>query len=338
MERGRLMRFLANFRTLAIILLLLLIAILLPIFIGEQTYIMHILIIIFIFASVVQSWNILSGFAGQISLGHNVFFGIGAYTLALLVYYTKFFKANPWPALILGGIISVIIAGLPIGAICFRLRGIYFVFATLASSEIIRLIVLNTEFTLGGLGVIIPVPPKVQVGGFLIDFRSKIPYYYMALVLMLITFLVTYLIMKSSIGFKLLLIREDEDTAASVGVNSFLLKLFAMSISSFFAGVAGALYAQYISYIDPSPEPGGVLATLTGLDVIITGMLGGMGTIMGPLIGSLIRYPLGEFLRVSFGFSAGVDLLIFGVVLIVVILLCPGGIWKYISGKFQGGE
>jgi branched-chain amino acid transport system permease protein len=237
--------------------------------------------------------------------------------------------------LILGGILSVVVVGLPIGAICFRLRGIFFAFATLVSSEIVRLIVLNTEFTLGGLGVIIPVAPKVQLGGLLIDFRSKIPYYYMALVLMLVIFFLTHLMVKSSIGFKLLTIREDEDAAISVGVNSFKLKLFAMVMSSFFAGVAGALYAQYISYIDPSSEAGGVLATATGLDVIITGVLGGRGTIMGPLIGSLIRHPLGEFLRVSFGFSAGLDLLTFGVVLVIVILLCPGGIWKYFSEKIS---
>lgn len=319
-------------RTLTIILLVL-IAALIPILIGEQTYILHILIVVLIFASFTQSWNILAGFAGQPSLGHNVYFGIGAYTLGLLVHYTSFFRANPWPAVILGGICSIIVAGLPIGAICFRLRGIFFAFATLVSSEIVRLIVLNTEFTRGGLGVIIPTPPKVQLGGLLIDFRSKIPYYYMALTLMLIIFLSTYLIVKSRIGFKLLTIREDEDASLSIGVNAFRLKLLAMTVSSFFAGTAGALYAQYISYIDPSPDPGGVLATSTGLDVIITGILGGRGTVIGPLIGALIRYPLGEFLRVTFGFSAGLDLFTFGVVLIIVILLFPEGIWGYVSEK-----
>lgn len=327
-----------NFRNLAIVILLL-IAIMLPIFIGNQSYIMHILIVVLIFASLAQSWNMLAGFAGQPSLGHNVFFGIGAYTLGLLVYYIDFFKANPWIALILGGFVSAFLIGLPIGTICFRLRGIYFAFATLVSSEIIRIIILNSEFTLAGLGVIIPVPPPIQFGDFVINFRSKIPYYYIVLALTFIIFISTHLIVKSHIGFKLLTIREDEDAALSIGVNSFKAKLFAMLVSSFFAGIAGALYASYMSYIDPSPDPGGVLSTATGLDVIIVGILGGIGTVVGPLIGALIRYPLGEYLRVTFGFTAGLDLMIFGIILVVIIILFPGGVWKFISEKIlKAGE
>jgi len=255
----------------------------------------------------------------------------------LLVYYTEFFKANPWPALILGGIISIIVS-LPLGAICFRLRGVYFAFATLAVSEIVRLIVANTEFTHGGLGVLIPVAPSIQLGNFVIDFRDKLVFYYISLFLLLICFGATHLMVKLRIGFKLLIIREDEDAAISIGVNSFKLKIFAMMMSSFFAGVVGALYAQYISYIDPSHQPGGVLATATGLDIIIVTMLGGAGTIMGPLIGSLIRYPLREFLRVTFGFSAGLDLLTFGVVLILVIIIFPGGMEIYFRENFKDGK
>lgn len=227
--------------------------------------------------------------------------------------------------------------GLPIGAICFRLRGPYFALATLAASEVIRLIILNTEFTLAGRGVVIPPPSAVQLGPLSISFRSKIPYYYISLTMMLIVFLVTYLVVRSRLGFKLLAIREDEETAATLGISPFRTKLFALTISVFFAGILGALYGQYMTYIDALTDPGGVLAPWTGLDAILISLIGGMGTIAGPIIGATIRMGLGETLRVIFGWRAGVDLLIFGLLLISIVLFFRKGIWGFIRVAYRLG-
>lgn len=320
--------------SIALTLALIVILFLFPVIIGEQTYILHIFILIFIFSAFGQSWNLLAGFAGQVSLGHQTFFGVGAYTLGLFIYYYDFFKANPWSALILGGSISVLV-GLPIGAICFRLRGPYFALATLAVSEVMRLIILNSEFTLAGRGVIIPTPPAAQFGILTVDFRSKIPYYYISLIVMLMVFCITYLIVKSQLGFKLLTIKGDEETAATLGISPFRAKLFALSVSAFFAGVVGALYAQYMAYIDALTDPGGVLAPWTGLDAILVSLIGGIGTITGPIIGSIIRIGLGEFLRVIFGWRAGIDLLVFGLVLMLIVLFFRKGIWGFMRSRIQ---
>lgn len=320
------------------ILILTCLAFLMPIFIGHQSYIMHILVIMLIFASFGQCWNLLAGFAGQPSLGQNLFFGLGAYTSALLIYYIDFFKANPWPTLIIGGFISLIV-GAFLGAVCFRLRGAYFALATLAAAEVVRLIILNWDLTLAGLGVMIPVPPKIELMGFIIDFRSKVPYYYISLIITLATFYVTHIITKSRVGFKLLTIREDEDAASTLGVNPFRLKLFAMAVSSIICGMLGALYAPFISYVDASADPGGVLSSSMGVDAVIIGMLGGMGTVLGPLIGGIIRIGLGEILRITFGWGAGMDQLLFGVILVLCITSLRGGIWgtlrKFMSGRGQ---
>jgi branched-chain amino acid transport system permease protein len=290
----------------------------------------------FIFASFGQCWNLLAGFAGQPSLGQNLFFGLGAYTSALLVYYFEFFKANPWPTLFIGGFVSLVL-GVSLGTICFRLRGAYFALATLAAAEIARLIILNWDLTLAGLGVMIPVPPKIEFMGFAIDFRSKVPYYYISLIIMLVTFYLTHITTKSRFGFKLLTIREDEDAASTLGVNPFRLKLFAMVISSAICGILGALYAPFISYVDASGDPGGVLSSSMGLDAVIVGILGGMGTVLGPLIGGIIRIGLGEILRITFGWGAGMDQLVFGVIFVLCIISLRGGIWGTVR-KFTSGR
>lgn len=317
-----------------IIVVLVIFAFLLPIFMGSQTYIMHILVVILIYATLGQTWNILAGFAGQVSLGHNAFFGVGAYTLGLLVYYLDSFKASPWPALFVGGFLSLLV-GLGIGAVCFRLRGAYFALSTLAASEVVRLIILNSDFTLGGLGIVIPAPPTIQLGIFAIDFRTKTPYYYISLIIMLVVFYVTQALVKSRFGFKLLTIREDEDAASTIGVSPFTMKLLAISISTFIAGILGALYAVYISYIDATPDPGGVLSPMTGLDAILVGLIGGIGTVLGPLIGAIIRIGLGELLRVYFGRVAGADLLTFGLILVLCIMFLRKGIWGSVMERIR---
>jgi len=307
-----------------ILAFIILLAYLIPFFLDIGTYIMHVFIVVLTFAIFAQAWNILAGFAGQISLGHQAFFGLGAYVSALLVYYLNL---NPWSTLIIAGIFTSIFS-IFFGAISFRLRGPYFLLTTFSLAEIIRLIILNIpEVTRGALGIIIPVPQPVNIGGFLVNFRSKLPYYYIALTILFLTFFWAKKIDESDYGFKLKMLREDEDAAASLGVNTFRVKLFALMISTFISGLIGAFYAQYILYIDPSSDPGGVLSPRTGFDAILICTLGGRGTILGPLIGAFIRYGLGEWIRITFGMVAGLETIVFGVFLVIIIVFMPQGIW-----------
>ena len=305
-----------------------------PIFVAHQTYLMHIIILILLFATFSQSWNLLAGFAGQSSLGHATFFGMGAYTVGLLTFYVDYFRVSPWLGLILGGVVSSLI-GLAVGAVCFRVRGPYFALAILALTEVIRLIVLNTEFTQGALGISIPRPAPVSTPFFVINFTEKLPYYYLAFVLLLVSFFIVWYISKSRYGLLLQSIKEDEDAAATLGVNPFRLKMLAILISGFIAGVTGALYAVYISYIDPSMEPGGVLSLFTSIEPVLITIIGGAQTIIGPIIGSLIRMGMGEYLRVFFGFRAGMDLIVFGAIFIAIFFLARKGIWGLLKSKIS---
>ncbi|MEM0049674.1 MAG: branched-chain amino acid ABC transporter permease [Candidatus Bathyarchaeia archaeon] len=308
------------------------VATIVPYFIASQTYLIHILTLVLLFAAFSQTWNLLAGYAGQPSLGHAAFFGTGAYTTGILTFYLAFFKENPWPALFIGGIIGATI-GLAIGAICFRLRGPYFALATLATAEVIRLLVLNSEFTRGGLGIVIPSPPPVSFFSFTIDFHEKLPYYYILLAIAIVLFSLMYIISKSRYGLMFQAIREDEDAAMALGVNAYRIKLLAMFICSFASGFIGALYALYITYIDPSMDPGGVLSLFTSIDPVLITIIGGAGTIIGPLIGSFIRIGVGEYLRITLGFRAGMDLILFGAIFMIIFFFARKGIWGFVKEK-----
>ncbi|MEM2320888.1 MAG: branched-chain amino acid ABC transporter permease [Candidatus Bathyarchaeia archaeon] len=306
-----------------------LLGLIVPLIIQEQSYILHLFILTFLYAFFAQSWNILMGFAGQASLGQALFFGMGSYTVGLLVLHLPhYFKGSNliWLGIIIGGAIALLV-GLAIGIITFRIRGPYFALATIASLEIVRLIFLYTEnFTQGGIGIIIPHPPEITTPFFIIDFIEKIPHYYITFFMLLISCIIVYILSKSKYGLLFLSIKEDEDAASSLGVNSFRIRLLAMAISGFIAGIAGAYYAIYMGFIDPSFEPGGVLTLFTSVDAIIICLIGGIGTVPGPFIGALIKVMVGEYLRVSFGWKSGVDLVIFGALLIIFYLFVPKGI------------
>jgi len=310
------------------------IALFAPLPIATQTYLLHIIILILLFSALAQSWNLLAGYAGQPSLGHALFFGMGAYTSGLLTLHTEYFKINPWPSLILGGFVGALL-GIAIGAVCFRLRGPYFALATLAATEVARLIVMNSEFTNGAVGITIRVPPPITTPFFTIDFTEKLPYYYFSLVIVIISFYVVYILSNSRYGLLLRSIRDDEDAAMTLGVNSFRLKLFTMFISGFIAGTVGALYAIYISYIDPALDPGGVLTLFTSIEPVLITIIGGAATIIGPLIGSVIRIGVGEYLRVLFGWRAGMDLIFFGLIFLIIFFLARKGIWGVVKSRVR---
>lgn len=284
---------------------LVLVAVLLPVFI-KAPYQLHILILIIIWSIIGTSWNLLGGYAGQVSFGHAAFFGLGAYSAGLL---TLHYGLSPWWGIILGPVVAAAVS-LPIGMICFRLRGPYFALAMLALGEIFRLVFLNiTNFTNGAKGILIM--PAIT---------NKVFYYYTGLGMLAITLLVTYLIVHSKIGYYLVSIREDQDAATSLGIPTTLYKNLALLPSAFFTGLAGAFYMNYVAFIDPN-----IVFNLTNVSVmvILVVMLGGVATTWGPTIGAAIYIFLGELFRTTLG-SANV--LIFGILVCIIIMFLPNGI------------
>jgi len=280
-------------------------AIILPAII-KAPYHMHILILIIIWAIIGTAWNLLSGYAGQVSFGHAAFFGVGAYSAGI---FTLHYSLSPWWGLLLGPVMAMVVA-LPIGAIAFRLRGPYFALATLALGEIFRLLFLNmTNFTAGAKGILIM--PAIT---------SKVFYYYAGLGMLAFTLLATYMIVHSKIGYYLVSIREDQDAATSLGIPTTLYKNLALLPSAFFTGLAGAFYMNYVAFIDPN-----IVFNLTNISimVILVVMLGGVATTWGPTIGAALYIIMGELFRTTLGPA---NVLMFGVLVCIIILFLPNGI------------
>jgi branched-chain amino acid transport system permease protein len=280
-------------------------AVILPVFI-KAPYQLHILILIIIWAIIGTAWNLLSGYAGQVSFGHAAFFGVGAYAAGLM---TLHYSLSPWWGLLLGPVMAMVVA-LPIGALAFRLRGPYFALATLALGEIFRLLFLNlTSFTAGAKGILIM--PAIT---------SKMFYYYAGLGMLAFTLLATYMIVHSKIGYYLVSIREDQDAATSLGIPTTLYKNLALLPSAFFTGLAGAFYMNYVAFIDPN-----IVFNLTNISimVILVVMLGGVATTWGPTIGAALYIVMGELFRTTLGPA---NVLMFGVLVCLIIMFLPNGI------------
>lgn len=293
----------------------------LPIWIKD--YLLHFLILAFLWAYLSQSWNIVGGFCGQLSLGHAAFFAVGAYTSSLL--YVDF-GVNPWLGTLIGGIIGSAL-GFFIGFLSFRygLRGPYFSLVTLAFAELLRVLVLSVDFTKGPLGVMLPLS---EPGLINFQFLSKVPYYYIILVFMLVLTLIIQKIYRSKMGYYFLSIRENEDAAEMLGVNTLLYKLKAISISAFFTAIGGSFYAQYIQYI----TPGETFGWHVSVEMILRALVGGMGTVLGPLFGSLALSLMSEVTRVMFGnIIPGVHMIIYSVILILIVLYFPRGIFVWLN-------
>jgi branched-chain amino acid transport system permease protein len=277
-------------------------------------YYQHLIIIALMWVVIGSSWNLLAGYTGQVSFGHAMFFGTGAYTAGILVLKLGI---SAWWGMMFGGIVSMII-GLFVGWVCFRLRGPYFALATLAGGEIFRLIATNWEdLTEGMVGILI-----IQT------FKSKIPYYYVALALAALCVYFIYLVMKSKWGYYFVSIREDQDAAESLGINTALYKNVSLLISSFFTGMAGAFYMNYMAFIDPE-----VVYSLHYISImsILVGIVGGVATIMGPAAGAFIMVGVQETFRSAFfglapkWISEG-HALVFGLLVVFVIMFLANGI------------
>jgi branched-chain amino acid transport system permease protein len=282
-------------------------------FLFEARYAQHILILILLYITLGSAWNILGGFAGQLSLGHAAFFGIGAYTAAVIASKSAI---SPWWAMVVGPIVVLPVA-LAVGWICFRLRGPYFTLATIAVGEMVRLVALNwRELTGGAVGVVIR--PSVFSG------TSKMPYYYVILAIAALTVALCRAISRRKIGYFFMAIREDEETAESIGINTTRYKLAALALSATLTAIAGAFYANYFLFVDPTI----VLPLALSVEIVLIAIIGGLGTVAGPIVGAtLLRLASEGFRNLTAGTKyEQAHVLIYGALLIVVILFMPGGL------------
>jgi branched-chain amino acid transport system permease protein len=283
----------------------------------SDVYMMNILILTLLYAALSQSWNLLGGYCGQVSLGHALYFGIGAYATSIL--YVNF-GIIPWGGMVVGGIIAALVA-LALGYPCFRLAGHYFSIATLVIAEIGLLLVHNWDYAGAALGIQWPfVPDNWLTMQFA---RSKDEYFYIALGLFAITWLVTFGIVESRWGYSWRAVKDSPEAAESLGVTIFNSKMGAAAISAFFTAVGGSFYAAFVSYIDPES----VMSFRFSLLMALPAVLGGIGSLWGPAVGALILIPLAELTRSYLGGSgSGMDLIIYGTLIMIVSLTRPEGL------------
>ena len=288
-----------------------------PILLGDRPFELRLFTMIFLYAALGHGWNVLGGYAGQSSLGHGVLFGLGAYCSTLLV--TRI-GANPWFGLISGAAFATLV-GVLLGAVGFRLRGHYFVIATLVLAESTYLLFSAWDWVGAALGLNIPIASE----GFAhFQFhREKAGYYYIALGLVIAATLVVWKLERSKVGAILQAIRDDEDAVRSLGFSPLRFKLIAMALSAAITGACGAFYAQYVLYIDPPS----VLALSLSILIALVPIFGGIGTLTGPLLGAAVLIPLSEYSRIYFsGSGRNVDLLIYGFVIMTMSVYRPEGI------------
>ena len=301
-------------------LLALLILIVLPF--SLPLFFIHILIMIFLFAILGSAWNLIGGYAGQLSLGHAAFFGIGAYTSTMLL---RSYGLSPWIGMLCGGVLAVSLSIL-LGIICFRLRGPYFAIATIGLAEVLRLFALHFRgWTSGAIGLTIPFKGNAPL---LFQFSSKIPYYFVALIFLLLTIYVVRRVEKSRLGNYLLAIGQDQDAAEALGIDSAKAKRQAFYLSSFLTGVAGTFYAQYVYFIEPESVLGLGLST----QIALVAILGGVGTVWGPVVGAVIIESVTQFTQYVFaGTIYGLEQIVYGSFLVVVILVRPTGVIQWVQ-------
>jgi len=294
---------------------------LLPLFLDN--YALGIFVMIFFWAYVGQSWNVLTGYTGHISLGHALYLGVGAYATT---YLAQTFGLTPWIGMFLGGFIAVAIA-LFLGFLGFRfgLRGVYFVIMTIAFAEITRLVISHIEALGSFTGIFLDFNPSF----YNFQFRGNMPYYYIALGFLVASLIAVRIIEVSKVGRFIVAIREDEEAAQALGVNTFKYNMVAIAISAFMTSLAGAFYANYIFYLHPNS----LFGLSMSIELILRPIVGGLGTLFGPVIGSIILTPLSEISRAYFakGGMEGLHLILYGILTILVVLFMPKGIIVYVK-------
>lgn len=318
---------------------------------------LHVFILIFFFGYLSQCWNILGGYTGQLSLGHAAFFGIGAYTSSLLHVE---FGVSPWVGMLAAIGVSGFV-GLLLGLVSFHygLKGPFFTLVTIAFAEILRIIFLHLEVTGGPLGILLPLGDHSWLN---FQFDGKAHYFYVAFAMMVAVTLLVWLLARSRTGFYFQAIRQDEDAAEAIGVDTRRYKLIAVVLSTGLTGAAGTFYAQYTQYIVPDD----IILVAISVQILLPTVIGGSATVLGPIIGAFILIPIGEATRVIFegggtgvslvkiltsdlpggekiseyldyllaGGGGGLAVVLYGLVLMAVVLGMPGGVLPWARRRF----
>lgn len=278
---------------------------------------LRVLIVIAMYATLGTAWNILGGYAGQVSIGHSIFFGLGAYTSTLVFLRLGL---NPWLGLIAGMVVGAAVAVL-IGFPCFRLRGHYFVIATAVLAESIAVVFSGWEAVGSGLGLQLPILPS-SLAAFQFH-ESKAPYYYIALGMLAVALAVAAVVERSKLGYCLKAIREDETAAMSLAIDIRRYKLIAIAISGALSAMVGTFYAQFVLFIDPPS----VLPLSLSVLIALIPIFGGIGTLWGPVLGAAVLIPISELSRVHFsGSGRNVDLIIYGCLIMIMSAWRPMGL------------
>jgi len=288
-----------------------------------STFYIHTLIMIFYFGYLASCWNLMAGYAGQASLGHSLFVGTGAYASSFLLMKAG---VSPWIGMWIGAFFSLLL-GLFVGYLTFRyrLKGHYFLLATIAFAEIAKILVLNIRTLGGGSGIAIVLKgdPFWQF-----MFTQKASYYYVILIMVTGILLLTHFLLQRRVGYYFVAIRENEDLARASGIHVLKYKLVAISLSAVLTSLGGTFYAQYICFIDPPS----VLGMGVSVDILIPAIVGGIGTLFGPIVGAFVVMPIAEIARSYLGGgTGGIHLIIYGLFLVIVIVFMRTGLVGLLS-------
>jgi branched-chain amino acid transport system permease protein len=277
---------------------------------------------IMMYATMSIGWNVIGGYAGQVSFGNSAFFGIGAYTTAVLLVN---FGVNPWLGMLAGCVLSAGLA-VVVGYPCFRLRGHYFAIATIAVGEIMVVIFTNWDYVGAAVGIYMPILEESFTN---FEFHSsKIPYYYIILIMLLFAIAVCYVIERSRLGYYLRAVKDDPDGARSLGIDIQKYKMVAFSISAVLTSICGTFYGQYVLYIHPSST----MDLMMSIHLCIIALIGGIGKLFGPVIGAFVFIPLMELTRVYLGSEGqGIDMIIYSLLVIMIAIWRPQGLWALFS-------
>jgi branched-chain amino acid transport system permease protein len=283
---------------------------------GIAPSLQDVVVLSFLFAGLALAWNIAGGCAGLISFGHAAFFGIGAYTSTILL---QNYNVTPWLG-IFAGAVAAAVAGTALSLICARLKGPFFILSSLAFAEVVRIVALNWSSVTGGAEGL-SIPPVPDLANMVLG--SKTAYEALMLVYLLAAYALTRWLESSRFGFFLFAVRDNDDAAAAAGINPLMVRSAAMALSAALTGAGGTLFAQYFLYLDPTY----VISPELSFQFALLPAVGGLGTAVGPILGSFLITPLSELLRANLGnAAAGLHLVIYSAGLIVVMLYFPSGI------------
>ncbi|MEA2928609.1 MAG: branched-chain amino acid transport system permease protein [Hyphomicrobiales bacterium] len=287
----------------------------------QSNTVLNFLVVALLIALAGQGWNILGGYGGQYSFGHAAFFGTGAYVTAILQVR---YGLNAWPGCALG-IAAGALLGAAIGALTFRsgLRGSYFALVTLAFAEVLRIIASVAPITGAGVGTLV----KLDLRWEAFQFQSRAIFYWVILALVAVSLVIAWLVERSRFGAYLIAVRENEDAARALGVDATRVKLGAMTLSAAITAAAGCFYTQYFLFLDAGIAYGPWIS----VEALLTAIIGGVGTVLGPLLGALVVKSLGEAARLVTGDAPGLDLVIYGAVLVLVVWFAPRGLMGLVA-------